>query len=72
MLIEYEGEDFATTGDIRDEELLRITSVHPLREEAVDTLLKAAKAGHEVIDELLKPKLSVSKNENSYLLFFIR
>ena len=33
-LIEYEGEDFAATGDIRNE-VLGILAVHPLREEAV-------------------------------------
>jgi wyosine [tRNA(Phe)-imidazoG37] synthetase (radical SAM superfamily) len=42
-LIEYEGEDFATVGDIRDE-VLGILSVHPLREGAVVRLLKDAGA----------------------------
>jgi wyosine [tRNA(Phe)-imidazoG37] synthetase (radical SAM superfamily) len=70
LLIEYEGEDFTTTDDIRDE-LLRITSVHPLREEAIDNLLKAAKVGHEVIDVLIKEK-KIIMTEYRGKRFYIR
>ena len=55
LLVEYEGDNFATSGNIRDE-LLRIISVHPLRKETVDRLLKSADAGHEVIDALIREK----------------
>ena len=37
----YEGDAFASTGNVQ-EDLLSITAVHPMREEAVDTLLKKA------------------------------
>ena len=38
-LIGYEGDEFASTGDVKDD-LLSITSVHPMREEGVRELLK--------------------------------
>lgn len=51
-LVEYEGSDFAFTGDVvRD--LLAITAVHPLREEAVNAMLLKAGAGRDVIQSLL-------------------
>jgi wyosine [tRNA(Phe)-imidazoG37] synthetase (radical SAM superfamily) len=40
-LIGYEGSAFAFTGDVR-EDLLSITAVHPMREEAVRELLRKA------------------------------
>lgn len=55
LLIQYEGDDFVAAGNIRDE-LIGIASVHPLREEAVEKLLKDANVGHEVIDALIKEK----------------
>lgn len=51
-LIGYEGNAFAFTGNV-EEDLLSITSVHPMREEAVDEFLKKAKASREVIQKLL-------------------
>jgi wyosine [tRNA(Phe)-imidazoG37] synthetase (radical SAM superfamily) len=42
-LIGYEGNAFAFTGDVR-EDLLSITAVHPMREEAVRELLRRAGA----------------------------
>jgi wyosine [tRNA(Phe)-imidazoG37] synthetase (radical SAM superfamily) len=44
FLIGYEGNAFASTGDI-EQDLLSITAVHPMREDAVDELL--ARAQHE-------------------------
>jgi wyosine [tRNA(Phe)-imidazoG37] synthetase (radical SAM superfamily) len=52
-LIGYEGNAFAFSGDIK-EDLLSITAVHPMREEAVKQLLKKSGATWKVIDELLK------------------
>jgi wyosine [tRNA(Phe)-imidazoG37] synthetase (radical SAM superfamily) len=51
-LIGYEGNAFAFTGNV-EEDLLSITSVHPMREEAVDEFLKKAKADRDVIQKLL-------------------
>jgi wyosine [tRNA(Phe)-imidazoG37] synthetase (radical SAM superfamily) len=51
-LIGYEGNAFAFTGDVEDD-ILSITAVHPMREEAVTALLARAKAGWSVIRKLI-------------------
>lgn len=51
-LIGYEGDDFAYTGDI-EKDLLSITAVHPMREEAVRALLSRAGASWDAVDHLL-------------------
>ncbi|HDQ70996.1 MAG TPA: radical SAM protein [Chloroflexi bacterium] len=45
-LIGYEGNAFAFTGDVEDD-LLSITSVHPMREDAVDAFLARARPEQE-------------------------
>ena len=52
-LIGYEGNAFAFTGNIEDD-LLSITLVHPMREEAVIELLRKADAVWKVVDRLIK------------------
>lgn len=52
-LIGYEGNAFAFTGNVEDD-LLSITSVHPMREEAVIELLRKADTGWEVVEKLIK------------------
>ena len=51
-LIGYEGNAFAFTGNV-EEDLLSITSVHPMRKEAVDEFLKKANGNWVVIDKLI-------------------
>jgi wyosine [tRNA(Phe)-imidazoG37] synthetase (radical SAM superfamily) len=51
-LIGYEGNAFASTGNI-EEDLLSITSVHPMREEAVKKILSKANSEWTVIKTLL-------------------
>lgn len=51
-LIGYEGNTFAFTGDVR-QDLLSITAVHPMREEAVNTFLAKAAVGWDVVQQLL-------------------
>jgi len=51
-LIGYEGDAFAFTGNVQ-EDLLSITAVHPMREEAVDSFLAKAKADWQVVDSLI-------------------
>jgi wyosine [tRNA(Phe)-imidazoG37] synthetase (radical SAM superfamily) len=51
-LIRDEGDAFAATGEVEDD-LLAITAVHPLREEALRTLLAKAGADWRVVDRLL-------------------
>ena len=52
-LIGYEGNAFAFTGNVEDD-LLSITSVHPMREEAVIELLKKANTGWEIVEKLIE------------------
>ena len=52
-LIGYEGNAFAFTGEV-EEDILSITSVHPMREEAMRDFLKRAKSDWSVIDRLIK------------------
>jgi wyosine [tRNA(Phe)-imidazoG37] synthetase (radical SAM superfamily) len=51
-LIGYEGNAFACTGNVQ-EDLLSITAVHPMREEAVKEFLKNAGMGWGTIRELI-------------------
>jgi wyosine [tRNA(Phe)-imidazoG37] synthetase (radical SAM superfamily) len=51
-LMGYEGNAFASTGNV-EEDLLSITAVHPMREEAVKKLLKKAAADWQVVEKLL-------------------
>ncbi len=51
-LIDYEGNSFAFTKNV-EEDLLSITSVHPMRKEGVEVFLQKANANWEVINKLL-------------------
>jgi wyosine [tRNA(Phe)-imidazoG37] synthetase (radical SAM superfamily) len=51
-LIGYEGNDFAFTGDV-EKDLLRITAVHPMREQAVGALLKKAGKDWSIIRRMM-------------------
>jgi hypothetical protein len=51
-LIGYEGNAFAFTGDV-EEDLLSITAVHPMREDAVDAFLARAGADGSVVQQLV-------------------
>jgi wyosine [tRNA(Phe)-imidazoG37] synthetase (radical SAM superfamily) len=51
-LIGYEGNAFAFTGDI-EKDLLGITAVHPMRKEAVDTLLSRGGFSWKVVEQLV-------------------
>lgn len=52
-LIGYEGDAFAATENV-EQDLLSITAVHPMREEAVSGFLKKANADWKVVERLLK------------------
>jgi len=52
-LIGYEGNTFACTGNFQ-EDLLSITAVHPMREEAVAEFLRNAGASWEIVQDLIK------------------
>jgi wyosine [tRNA(Phe)-imidazoG37] synthetase (radical SAM superfamily) len=52
-LIGYEGNAFTTAGR-PDQDLLAITAVHPMREEAVDALLRKTGASWELVERLVR------------------
>lgn len=51
LLTGYEGTAFGTSGD-PEEDLLSITAVHPMREDAVRELLRQAKSSWSVVERL--------------------
>ncbi len=56
LLTAYEGNLFRPLGDM-EEEILSITSVHPMREDAVRALLASASLGWDLVEQLLKEGL---------------
>jgi len=69
-LIGYEGNAFAFTGNV-EQDLLSITAVHPMREEAVNELLLKAGMGWDVIHTLLNNN-NLKKIEFSGKSFYVR
>ncbi len=69
-LIGYEGNAFAFTGEV-EEDILSITSVHPMREEALKDFLERAKSDWSIVERLIKQgKLVESEYEGHK--FYIR
>jgi len=69
-LIGYEGNAFAFTGEV-EEDILSITSVHPMREDALKDFLGRANSDWSVIERLIKQgKLVESEYEEHK--FYIR
>ncbi|MCD6569854.1 MAG: radical SAM protein [Deltaproteobacteria bacterium] len=69
-LIGYEGNDFALTSDVEDD-LLGITSVHPMREDGLNEFLKKADASWDVVKRLIREeKLVQTQFQGKY--FYIR
>ncbi len=53
LLLGYEGNAFATTGDA-EQDLLSITAVHPMRDDAVEQLLTKAGANWGLLEDLVR------------------
>ena len=53
LLLGYEGNAFASTGDT-EQDLLSITAVHPMREDAIEQLLTKTGANWDLVEELLR------------------
>lgn len=70
LLTGYEGNVFASTGNLVDD-LLSITSVHPMREDAVHELLSRAGAGWELVQGLLDQRRLV-QTEYQGRKFYLR
>lgn len=60
FLIGYEGNAFASTGNIEDD-ILSITAVHPMREEGVNELLNKTNGNWSVIENLIRSGKLVEK-----------
>jgi len=70
LLIGYEGNAFASTGNA-EEDLLSITAVHPMREDAVKTyLLKAGEDWELVLRLIEEGKLHKTEHQGSH--FYLR
>jgi wyosine [tRNA(Phe)-imidazoG37] synthetase (radical SAM superfamily) len=69
-LVGYEGNAFAYTGNIEDD-LLSITSVHPMREDAVREMLEKARVGWGTVEGLLT-KGSMIETEYEGKKFYMR
>ena len=51
-LIGYEGNAFTYTGDV-EEDILSITAVHPMREDAITNILARSNTNREIIEKLI-------------------
>ena len=69
-LIGYEGNEFAASGDAR-EDLLGITAVHPMRREAVDEILRRDGASESELRDLIAEG-EVVEVEFAGNLFYVR
>jgi wyosine [tRNA(Phe)-imidazoG37] synthetase (radical SAM superfamily) len=70
LLTGYEGNAFVSTGNVA-EDLLSITSVHPMREDAVQSLLDRTDIGWELVEQLLKHRQLI-KTEYGGQIFYVR
>jgi hypothetical protein len=72
LLFETEVGEFISTGDLA-EDILSITAVHPLREEALRSMVSMAGGTWSVVEELLTTKeisSIVYRNERYFLRHF--
>jgi wyosine [tRNA(Phe)-imidazoG37] synthetase (radical SAM superfamily) len=70
LLIGDEGNAFASTGDARGD-LLAITAVHPMRQDAVAELLARAAAGWPLVEQLVSEGL-LARREHQGRTFYMR
>ena len=70
LLIGYEGNAFAATGDAAAD-MLSITAVHPLRDDAVNALLARCGATWEVVESLVARGALVATQYNQHT-FYLR
>ena len=69
-LIGYEGNAFAFTGNV-EKDLLSITSVHPMREDAVSEFLAKADMDWTIVNKLIS-KSDIVKTEYNGQQFYMR
>ena len=71
ILIGYEGNAFASTGNA-EEDVLGITAVHPMREDAVENFLERAGASWTLVDRLLAENKLVSADYEGHTFYLRR
>ncbi|MBN1408702.1 MAG: radical SAM protein [Calditrichaceae bacterium] len=72
LLTGYEGNAFSSTGDLR-KDMLSITSVHPMREDAVERMLSDYNENYQFIEQMIKNNELIKsdyKNHTFYLRKF--
>ena len=69
LLTGYEGNAFASSGDLK-KDLLAITAVHPMRKEAVQALLNKTKTSWNIVRELIEQNelREIEYNGNTFYL----
>lgn len=70
LLLGFEGTNFGHTGNIY-EDIVNICTVHPIREEAVQTLIQKNGAKELVLEELIKSK-AIRRIEYQSNIYYIR
>jgi len=71
LLTGYEGDAFSSTGD-PELDLLSITSVHPLREDAVRKLLAETGADWSVVEKLIRGNRLVAQDYGGHRFYLRR
>ena len=69
LLTGYEGNAFSSSGDLK-KDLLAITAVHPMRKEAVQTLLNKTKTNGNIVRDLIEQNelREIEYNGNTFYL----
>jgi len=70
-LIGYEGTAFAFT-DTVEADLLSITAVHPMRQDAVETFLTNANADWRVVERLIRDRKLVELRYSGHTFYMMR
>ena len=68
LIVGYEGDSFAFTGNTKSD-LLSITSVHPMRKEAVEAFLKKANSSWDIIADLIREEKLLELEYNSHTYY---
>lgn len=68
LIIGYEGNEFASSGDVR-KDILSITAVHPIREEAVKKMLENSNEDWSLIEEMIEKKELIEASFEEHKFF---
>jgi wyosine [tRNA(Phe)-imidazoG37] synthetase (radical SAM superfamily) len=68
LLVHYEGDNFTYTNNF-EKDILAITSVHPIREDALEKFLKKSNASWQDVENLIKKQLLKKTFYNNHYYF---